>query len=108
MSQIRHETPDLAKGAAKAMLDFYEVVTHDLLSHDLRYFCKVYLLTLIIYPGENNHGFTYICIREQLDTWNILARARNEGRLFSRIQWPRDPEIVSPSRRNKKGIHSKC
>lgn len=42
-----------------------------------------------------------ICIREQLDTWNILARARNEGRLFSRIEWPRDPEIVSPSRRSK-------
>ncbi|XP_022769983.1 callose synthase 10 isoform X3 [Durio zibethinus] len=30
---------------------------------------------------------------EQLDTWNILARARNEGRLFSRIEWPKDPEI---------------
>lgn len=24
-----------------------------------------------------------------------MARARNEGRLFSRIGWPRDPEIVS-------------
>lgn len=32
--------------------------------------------------------------REQLDTWNILARARNEGRLFSRLEWPKDPEIV--------------
>ncbi|MCH84095.1 callose synthase 10-like, partial [Trifolium medium] len=30
---------------------------------------------------------------ENLDTWNILARARDEGRLFSRIQWPNDPEI---------------
>uniref|UniRef100_A0A1J3EUH6 1,3-beta-glucan synthase n=1 Tax=Noccaea caerulescens TaxID=107243 RepID=A0A1J3EUH6_NOCCA len=69
---IRHETPDLAKGAAKAMFDFYEVVTHDLLSHDLR---------------------------EQLDTWNILARARNEGRLFSRIEWPRDPEIIEQVKR---------
>jgi callose synthase len=57
------------------MFDFYEVVTHDLLSHDLR---------------------------EQLDTWNILARARNEGRLFSRIAWPRDPEIVSPSGRRRR------
>ncbi|CAL9235807.1 unnamed protein product [Arabidopsis halleri] len=69
---IRNETPDLAKGAAKAMFDFYEVVTHDLLSHDLR---------------------------EQLDTWNILARARNEGRLFSRIAWPRDPEIIEQVKR---------
>lgn len=33
--------------------------------------------------------------REQIDTWNILAKARNEGRLFSRIEWPKDPEIVS-------------
>ncbi|EOA26452.1 hypothetical protein CARUB_v10022498mg [Capsella rubella] len=69
---IRQETPALAKGAAKAMFDFYEVVTHELLSHDLR---------------------------EQLDTWNILARARNEGRLFSRIEWPRDPEIIEQVKR---------
>ncbi|KAJ7956112.1 Callose synthase-like protein [Quillaja saponaria] len=62
---IRND-PELAKGAAKAVYELYEVVTHDLLSSDLR---------------------------EQLDTWNILARARNEGRLFSRIQWPTDPEI---------------
>lgn len=62
----RNETPELLRGAAKAVYDLYEVVTHDLLSSDLR---------------------------EQLDTWNILARARNEGRLFSRIEWPKDPEI---------------
>lgn len=62
----RNETPVLARGAAKAVYDLYEVVTHDLLSSDLR---------------------------EQLDTWNILARARNEGRLFSKIEWPKDPEI---------------
>lgn len=35
-----------------------------------------------------------LILREQLDTWNILLRARNEGRLFSRIEWPNDPEIV--------------
>lgn len=69
---IRNETPDLAKGAAKALFDLYEVVTHDLLSSDLR---------------------------EQLDTWNILARARNEGRLFSRIEWPKDPEIKEQVKR---------
>lgn len=62
---LRNEDPELAKGAVKAVFELYEVVTHELLTADLR---------------------------EQLDTWNILARARNEGRLFSRIQWPRDPE----------------
>ncbi|CAN1777271.1 Callose synthase 10 [Linum perenne] len=69
---IRNETTDLAKGAANAVYQLYEVVTHDLLSSDLR---------------------------EQLDTWNILARARNEGRLFSRIEWPRDPEIKEQVKR---------
>lgn len=112
MSQIRNETPDLAKGAAKAMFDFYEVVTHDLLSHDLRYTGRItcshkYQPVLETVLEKISHGFTYACIREQLDTWNILARARNEGRLFSRIEWPRDPEIVSLSRRSKAEIHSK-
>ncbi|XP_048443980.1 callose synthase 10 isoform X3 [Pyrus x bretschneideri] len=62
---IRNETDVLAKGAAKSVFELYEVVTHDLLSSDLR---------------------------EQLDTWSLLAKARNEGRLFSRIRWPNDPE----------------
>ncbi|XVE56659.1 hypothetical protein DITRI_Ditri04bG0028500 [Diplodiscus trichospermus] len=62
---LRNEKPE-EKGAANAVYQLYDVVTHDLLSADLR---------------------------EQLDTWNILARARNEGRLFSRIEWPKDPEI---------------
>ncbi|PHT53750.1 hypothetical protein CQW23_08212 [Capsicum baccatum] len=69
---IRNETPELSKGAAKAMYDLYEVVSDDLLSSDLR---------------------------EQLGTWNILARARNEGRLFSRVEWPRDPEIKEQVKR---------
>ncbi|KAF5206729.1 Callose synthase [Thalictrum thalictroides] len=68
----RNETPELARGAAKAVYELYEVVTHELLSSDLR---------------------------EQLDTWNILAKARNEGRLFSRIQWPKDPEIKEQVKR---------
>ncbi|KAK7824056.1 callose synthase 9 [Quercus suber] len=69
---LKKENPELARGAAKALYDLYEVVTHELLSSDLR---------------------------EQLDTWNILARARNEGRLFSRIKWPEDPEIKEQVRR---------
>ncbi|VFQ97396.1 unnamed protein product [Cuscuta campestris] len=68
----RGETPVLAKGAPKAMYELYDVVTHDLLAPALR---------------------------EQLDTWNILARARNEGRLFSRIEWPKDPEIKDQVKR---------
>ncbi|KAL9156223.1 hypothetical protein ABFS82_09G060500 [Erythranthe guttata] len=69
---IRDPTPELAKGAAKAVYDFYDVVTHELLSSDLR---------------------------EQLDTWQILLRARNEGRLFSRIEWPKDPDIKEQVKR---------
>ncbi|XP_040989322.1 callose synthase 10 [Juglans microcarpa x Juglans regia] len=69
---IRNEMPELARGAAKAVYELYDVVTHELLSSDLR---------------------------EQLDTWNILARARNEGRLFSSIEWPKDPEIIEQVKR---------
>ncbi|XP_008788670.2 callose synthase 10 isoform X2 [Phoenix dactylifera] len=69
---IRNETPDLAKGASRAMYDLYDVITHDLLTPNLR---------------------------EQFDTWNILARARNDGRLFHRIRWPEEPEIKEQVRR---------
>ncbi|GAB2269726.1 Callose synthase 10 [Dionaea muscipula] len=69
---IRNETPELSKGAAKALYEFYEVVTHDLLLNSLR---------------------------EQIDTWNILTKARNEGRLFSRLEWPKDPEIKEQVKR---------
>ncbi|XP_076938862.1 callose synthase 10-like isoform X2 [Bidens hawaiensis] len=69
---IMDETPQLAKGAAKAVFELYDVVTHNLLSSELG---------------------------EQIDTWNILARARNEGRLFSRIGWPRDPDIKEQVKR---------
>ncbi|XP_044487374.1 callose synthase 10 [Mangifera indica] len=69
---LRKEDPNLANAAAKALFDVYEVVTHDLLLSELR---------------------------EQLDTWNILAKARNEGRFLSRIEWPRDPEIKDQVKR---------
>jgi hypothetical protein len=36
----------------------------------------------------------YLFCREQFDTWQLLLRARNEGRLFSKIFWPNDPEMV--------------
>lgn len=65
MSQIRQETPDLAKGAAKAMFDFYEVVTHELLSHDLRYIARFTCslrsqLVLATVVGKISYGFTYM------------------------------------------------
>ncbi|XP_071712426.1 callose synthase 10 [Rutidosis leptorrhynchoides] len=69
---IMDEKPELAKGAANAVYDLYEVVTHGLLSSDLS---------------------------EQIDTWNIVARARIEGRLFSNIRWPRDPDIKEQVKR---------
>lgn len=37
LCQIRNETPQLPKGAAEALYDLYEVVTHEFLSSDLRY-----------------------------------------------------------------------
>lgn len=48
LCQIRNETDVLAKGAAKAVFDLYEVVTHDLLSSDLRYVIY-YALSLMSY-----------------------------------------------------------
>ncbi|KAK1305968.1 Callose synthase 10 [Acorus calamus] len=69
---VRDETRELAGGVSKAMLDLYVVVTHELLSQNLR---------------------------EQFDTWHILARARYEGRLFNRIEWPKEPEIKEQVKR---------
>lgn len=36
LCQTQKETPGLAKGAANAVFDLYDVVTHELLSSDLR------------------------------------------------------------------------
>jgi len=46
---------------------------------------------LIFFSVEN---ILYLFCREQFDTWQLLLRARNEGRLFSKIFWPNDPEMV--------------
>ncbi|KAL4178545.1 hypothetical protein AMTRI_Chr13g115600 [Amborella trichopoda] len=69
---VRNKTPELASGVSKAVYELYDVVIHDLLSDSLR---------------------------EQFDTWNILAKANKEGRLFSRIEWPKDPEIKEQVKR---------
>lgn len=28
------------------------------------------------------------------ETWNLLSKARTEGRLFTKIKWPKDAELV--------------
>ncbi|KAJ4775036.1 GLUCAN SYNTHASE-LIKE 8 family protein [Rhynchospora pubera] len=63
---IRNESPVLARGASDAVYQLYDVVTHTFLTQQLR---------------------------EEFDTWHTLAKARNEGRLFQRINWPRDPQV---------------
>lgn len=44
----RNESPEIARGAAKALYDLYEVVTHELLSSDLRY--------MILHMMQNLYG----------------------------------------------------
>ena len=48
--QIMDETPELAKGAAKAVFELYHVVNHSLLSSELRYGvgCSYFLQLLFI------------------------------------------------------------
>eukprot|EP00252_Welwitschia_mirabilis_P007366 TRINITY_DN18640_c0_g1_i2.p1 TRINITY_DN18640_c0_g1~~TRINITY_DN18640_c0_g1_i2.p1 ORF type:complete len:1915 (+),score=322.94 TRINITY_DN18640_c0_g1_i2:50-5794(+) len=62
---MRDRTPALENGAVNAMQDLYEVVTHDILSSQMK---------------------------ERYETSGI-TRARLQGRLFSRIRWPRDAEM---------------
>ncbi|KAF8395922.1 hypothetical protein HHK36_019877 [Tetracentron sinense] len=54
-------TPKLEKGAVKSVQDLYDVIRHDILSLNMR---------------------------EHYETWNLLSKARNEGRLFSKLKWP--------------------
>ncbi|XP_058198210.1 callose synthase 9 isoform X2 [Rhododendron vialii] len=62
------EKPDLHNGAVKAMQDLYDVVHYDVLS---------------------------VNMREHYETWSILSKARNEGRIFSNLKWPQDVELVA-------------
>ncbi|KAK9220816.1 hypothetical protein WN944_009240 [Citrus x changshan-huyou] len=71
------ETPVLQKGAVQAVQDLYDVVRHDVLSINMR-FDK---------PQEN------------YDTWNLLSKARTEGRLFSKLKWPKDAELKAQVKR---------
>ncbi|KAF8094628.1 hypothetical protein N665_0358s0010 [Sinapis alba] len=61
-----NETPENAAGATKALQDLYNVMRLDILAFDMR---------------------------GHYDTWNVLTRAWNEGRLFTNLKWPKDPEM---------------
>ncbi|VAI68706.1 unnamed protein product [Triticum turgidum subsp. durum] len=69
---IRDETADRKAGVTKALRELYEVVTHEFLAPNLR---------------------------EEFDTWQLLLRARNDGRLFSNILWPNDLEMKEQVKR---------
>ncbi|CAA7410669.1 unnamed protein product [Spirodela intermedia] len=66
------ESVDLTNGAIKAIQDLYDVVHHDVYSLDMR---------------------------ANLDVWNKISRAKVEGRLFSELKWPMDPELKLQIRR---------
>ncbi|KAG8637297.1 hypothetical protein MANES_15G103700v8 [Manihot esculenta] len=66
------ETPELGKGAIKAVQDLYDVVRCDFFS---------------------------VIMREHYETWNLLFEARSQGRLFTDLKWPRDAELKTQIRR---------
>ncbi|KAM7273838.1 hypothetical protein ACFE04_028502 [Oxalis oulophora] len=66
------ETPELEKGAVKAVQDLYDVMRLDFLSLNMR---------------------------EHYETWNLLSTARIEGRLFANLKWPKDPEMKAQVKR---------
>ncbi|RID81003.1 hypothetical protein BRARA_A03621 [Brassica rapa] len=61
-----NETPENAAAVTKALQDLYDVMRLDILAVDMR---------------------------GHYDTWNLLTRASNEGRLFTKLNWPKDPEM---------------
>ncbi|KAJ9153386.1 hypothetical protein P3X46_026831 [Hevea brasiliensis] len=66
------ETPELQKGAIKAVQDLYDVVRSDFLS---------------------------VIMREHCETWNVLSEAWSQGRLFTDLKWPRNNELKTQIRR---------
>ncbi|KAG6787621.1 hypothetical protein POTOM_003664 [Populus tomentosa] len=69
---LKAEKPDQENGAIKAVQDLYDVVQHDVLS---------------------------VNMREHYETWNLLSKARTEGRLFTNLKWPRDTELKTQIKR---------
>ncbi|CAI0450688.1 unnamed protein product, partial [Linum tenue] len=44
-------------------------------------------------------NFVNSIYREHYDTWNLLSKARTEGRLFTNLKWPSDPELRTQIKR---------
>ncbi|KNA05699.1 hypothetical protein SOVF_187870 [Spinacia oleracea] len=65
-------TADLEKGAVKAIQDLYDVIHYDVL---------------------------VVNMRDHMQTWNMLSKARAEGTLFSKLKWPKDPELKAQIKR---------
>ncbi|MBA0795240.1 hypothetical protein Gohar_006132, partial [Gossypium harknessii] len=66
------EKQEHEKGAVSAVQDLYDVVRHDVLA---------------------------IYLREHSDQWQSILKARTEGRLFAKLNWPRDPELKAQVKR---------
>ncbi|XP_020203976.1 callose synthase 9 [Cajanus cajan] len=60
------ETPELERGAVRAVQDLYDVMRFDVLT---------------------------INMRENYDTWSLLTKARDEGRLFEKLKWPKNTDL---------------
>ncbi|WOL05975.1 Callose synthase 9 [Canna indica] len=60
------ENPKLLDGAVNAVQDLYDVVHHDVLTIDMR---------------------------GNIDAWSEIMNARADGRLFSNLNWPKNPEL---------------
>ncbi|XP_031113012.1 callose synthase 9 isoform X2 [Ipomoea triloba] len=59
-------------GAVNALQDLYDVMRFDVL---------------------------HVNMREHMEIWNDLSKARNEGRLFQKLKWPTDVELRAQVRR---------
>ncbi|GJT10544.1 callose synthase 9 [Tanacetum coccineum] len=66
------ETPELKTDAVRAAQDLYDVIMGDFLGVDMR----------------DNHAM-----------WKLFLDGRNEGRLFSKLNWPTGPELRSQIKR---------
>ncbi|OIV91208.1 hypothetical protein TanjilG_30430 [Lupinus angustifolius] len=66
------QTPELERGAVRAVQDLYDVVRYDVFS---------------------------VNMRENYDTWNLLTKARDEGHLFSKLKWPKNTDLKAQVKR---------
>ncbi|KAJ8436777.1 hypothetical protein Cgig2_032005 [Carnegiea gigantea] len=66
------ETEELHKGAVKAIQDLYDVMRYDVLAGNMR---------------------------DHMQTWNTLSKARADGTLFSKLKWPKETELKTQIKR---------